>query len=110
MVSALGHHLNKIVFVSIPSIFDDLEARACTLTGIEVSGLWLGSPDLVRILLHPDDKQASPSIFVPFAQIAYLLESGPIDRTPSPVRQKEVSTNPEKRTTTTTAKKKRRVT
>jgi hypothetical protein len=70
MVSALGHHLNETVLVSIPSIFDDFEHRACTLT-IEVSGL------KVRIsrgnYYIPMTSGPALLFFVPLAQIAYLL-------------------------------------
>jgi hypothetical protein len=75
MIDMLGHYLNKSLLVSIPSIFGDDDPRACTLTGIEPSGLWLESEDFSKKLLHPDDKRARPHVFIPFHQIAYLLEA-----------------------------------
>jgi hypothetical protein len=110
MVSALGHHLNKIMLVSIPSIFGDLEPRTCTLTGIEVSGVWLVSPDLARKFSYLDDNTPAPSIFVPFSQIAFLLEPGLIKRTDAPEPHDEVSARPGKRTKIAATKKKHRIT
>jgi hypothetical protein len=77
MIHMLGHYLNKVVLVSIPSIFGDDTSRACKLTGIEPSGLWLESEDFAKALLHPDDKRAAPHVFIPFHQIAFLLEPAP---------------------------------
>ncbi len=74
MIHMLGHYLNKLVLVSIPSIFGDDTARACKLTGIEPSGLWLESEDFATTLLEHDDKRAAPHVFIPFHQIAFLLE------------------------------------
>jgi hypothetical protein len=110
MVSALGHHLNKTVLVAIPSIFGNVEPRTCTLTGIEVSGVWLVSPELARKFSHPGDKRPTPSIFVPFAQIACLLEPGLTDRNPAPEPRDEASARPETRTKTAAPKKKHRAT
>lgn len=88
MINTLGHHLNKILLVSIPSIFEDDHPRACTLTGIDVSGLWLESQDLADKVLHPDDQRVGVRIFVPFARIAYLLEpAAAMHSVPAPDRQ-----------------------
>ena len=85
MISSLGHHLNKTVLVSIPPIFEDHQPVTCTLAGIEASGVWLASKDLWKKLLHGDDDRAVVPIFIPFAQIAYLLEA-PEGRHPTRVR------------------------
>jgi hypothetical protein len=74
MISSLGHYLNKNLLVSLPSIFEDAEPRACTLSGIEASGLWLSSDDLAKRFLSPEERRVVTHIFVPFTQIAYLLE------------------------------------
>jgi hypothetical protein len=110
VISSLSHHINKIILISIPSIFEDNHPRACTLVGIEVSGLWLESPDLAEKLLHPDDKRAAASIFVPFAQIAYLLEPAvEIHHKPAPDRKAEVSEIEDRRAKGDIHKKKHRL-
>jgi hypothetical protein len=86
MISTLGHHLNKTLLVSIPSMFENGDPRACTLTGIEPSGLWLESREWSK-LLPSGDKRAVTHIFVPFAQIAYLLEPAPERKTEVPAIQ-----------------------
>ena len=80
MSSSLSHFLNKekAVFVVIPAIFGDERPRACTLVGIEVSGVWLQSDDLSGTLFRTCEVRVpptNPNVFVPFAQIAYLVDS-----------------------------------
>jgi hypothetical protein len=78
MAISLGHSLNKIVSVSIPSVFGDELPRVCTLVGIEAGGVWLQITDPNFRLFRADKSQVAPaksSVFVPFAQIAYLLDS-----------------------------------
>jgi hypothetical protein len=74
VISALAHHLNKIVLVAIPSIFGDEQPKPCTLLGIEGSGVWLESTDLAKKLLGPKEKRSHVPIFVPFTQVVYLIE------------------------------------
>jgi hypothetical protein len=74
MTDMLGHHLNRTVMVSIPSVFNDQHPRACTLTGVETSGLWLQSDDLARKLLDASGDRSAVRFFFPFGQIAYLFE------------------------------------
>jgi hypothetical protein len=77
MSISLGHNLNKTVGVSIPSLFGDDLARVCTLVGIEPSGVWLLCAD-PSFTFQTDQNQippTNPNVFIPFAQIAYLLDS-----------------------------------
>jgi len=75
MINSLGRLLNKLVSVSIPSLFDDSRPRECALAGIEASGLWLEGPELAKKRLHGDSDNPESPIFVPFAQIFYLIEA-----------------------------------
>jgi hypothetical protein len=90
MINMLGHHVNKPVLVSIPSIFPDGEPQACTLIGIEPAGLWLESEELTRTLFPDTESEKVRKVFVPFAQIGYLVEgtteppvSSPLDKATS---------------------------
>jgi hypothetical protein len=74
MTDMLGHHLNRTVMVSIPSVFDDQHPHSCTLTCVESAGLWLQSDDLANKLLHTRGDKSAVRFFFPFAQIAYLFE------------------------------------
>ena len=73
MISRLGHHLNKPVLVSMPPLFADGKPRSCKLIGIEPAGLWLENEDLTRRAFPAADGSLAP-IFVPFTQIAYVVE------------------------------------
>ena|SRR5580704_4029721 len=73
MINILGHHVNKMVLVSIPSVFADATPRACRLVGVEVSGLWLESADLTTALFAASDDYQARTVFVPFTQISYLV-------------------------------------
>jgi hypothetical protein len=111
MISALGQHLNKNVLVSIPTIFKDSRPRACVLMGIETSGLWLESRDLAERLLNHHDGKPVPPIFVPFTQVAFLLEPEvvvPPDSSPN--RHAKVSANERSRAKAKTRQKKSRPT
>jgi hypothetical protein len=83
MVSKLGHHLNKTVLVSIPPIFTTAEPRHCRLVGIDPAGVWLESEDLSRIAF-PNVERLPAKVFVPFTQIAYLVEAPPAAPAPVP--------------------------
>jgi hypothetical protein len=71
VVNMLGHHLNKPVLVSSPSIFSTAEPRHCQMVGVESAGVWLECEELSRIV-QPDLRQPRISVFVPFTQIAFL--------------------------------------
>jgi hypothetical protein len=77
MINILGHHVNKSVSVSIPVIFKDNRSRPCRLVGVEVSGLWLEGEELSAALLPKPENGETFMVFVPFAQISYLVESYP---------------------------------
>jgi hypothetical protein len=81
MPISLGLSLNKVVSVSIPSLFGDVLPRVCTLVGADTGGVWLQITD-PSFKLFRNDKgtaaPANPNVFVPFAQIAYLLDSAAI--------------------------------
>lgn len=72
----LARYLNKILFVSIPALFEDGTARPYTLIGAELNGLWLQSEALTDRLLREDARdlaRMNPAVFVPFAQIAGVV-------------------------------------
>jgi len=76
MTPNLARYINKTVFVSIPTLFDDGECRPYTLMGVEISGLWLQSKELTDRLLSDEDMglaELDPVAFVPFAQIAGVV-------------------------------------
>jgi hypothetical protein len=85
MTPKVAHFLNRMVLVSIPSLFEGGAARPFRLLDIEAQGLWLQSEELNRRLLS-DEMQAlvsaEPAVFVPFAQIAGVLV--PTKALPSP--------------------------
>ena len=76
MTPDVARYLNRTIFVSIPTLFEDGACRPFKLLGAELNGLWLQSDELARRLL-PNDKQdfasLAPAVFVPFAQIAGVL-------------------------------------
>jgi hypothetical protein len=74
MVNLLGHHLNKVVSVSIPALFKDEASHPCRLVGFDLSGLWLESEELGTALFPEIEKSKLPKVFVPFAQINFLVE------------------------------------
>jgi hypothetical protein len=74
MVSILGYHVNKAVLVSIPPLFGNGEPRRCYLIGTEPGGLWLRCSDL-SLTARFNEKPEAVTVFVPFTQIAYLLEA-----------------------------------
>ena len=84
MINMLGHHVNKLVLVSIPSIFADSEPHICKLVGIEPSGLWLESEDLTRTIFPNTESGPVKNVFIPFAQIAYLVEDTTTRPVPTP--------------------------
>jgi hypothetical protein len=74
MISKLAQQINKPVLVSMPSIFQDNPLLLCTLIDVETCGLWLESRELVDTLAGAAVAEASQVAFVPFTQIAFLME------------------------------------
>jgi hypothetical protein len=76
MTPKVAHFLNRMVLVSIPSLFEGGAARPFKLLDIEAQGLLLQSDEATARLLT-NEMQAyaatAPAIFVPFAQIAAVL-------------------------------------
>src|SRR5260370_42269854 len=95
MISILAHQVNKSVLVSMPSVSKDSKLLVCTLIGIEPSGLWLESNELVDTLAGAAAAEASKRAFVPFAQIAFLLEGSAVR--PSTVEGAATSSPPKPR-------------
>jgi hypothetical protein len=79
MINRLGNCINKPVLVSMPPIFADGKPRACKLINVELTGLWLENEDLTR-RAFPDAAESLATVFVPFTQIAYLVEPPPPQR------------------------------
>jgi hypothetical protein len=75
-VLGIAQNIGKSILVSIPTLFPDGKARAYTLVGAELHGLWLQSDELTRRLL-PNAQHVyastAPVAFVPFAQISSVL-------------------------------------
>lgn len=81
-MNKLHHHLQKTVFVSIPGLVGDDQARPYKLIGVEPCGLWLEREVSVADQSASKDRQPGRGVgaaLVPFAQIAYLLSDAPID-------------------------------
>jgi hypothetical protein len=109
MPVSLGHSLNKAVSISIPLLFGDDLPHVCTLVGIDAGGVWLQIADPGFKLFQTDKTwiaAAKPNVFVPFAQIAYLLDStvsaassGPSGQPTSPSSEPNpaVETRPERK-------------
>ncbi|MFL9966302.1 hypothetical protein PQR02_35985 [Paraburkholderia sediminicola] len=100
----LARYLNKILFVSIPALFDDGTARPYTLIGAEMNGLWLQSEALTDRLLREDGRdlaRMNPAVFVPFAQIAGVLVATSV---PSPADECTPRTLPATATAATSAR------
>jgi hypothetical protein len=74
MVNKLGHLVNKPVMVSIPAILGGAEPRSFRLVGLEPAGLWLEATDLSGTAISTAGLLPA-ALFVPFTQIAYLLEA-----------------------------------
>jgi hypothetical protein len=96
----IARHLNKMVFVSIPALFEDGVLRPYTLVGAELNGLWLQSEELARRLLPrelADHAALAPAIFVPLAQIAGVMIAAPPPAQGAPVSTAPASgTEPER--------------
>ena len=81
MRPSITRYLNKTVFVSIPTLFDDGACRPFQLLGAEINGLWLQSEELTCRLLPRevgDHATLTPAVFVPLAQIAGVLVAMPL--------------------------------
>jgi len=73
MAPNLSKHINETILVCIPALSDDGKCRPYKLTGIELVGLWLASPDLVKTFLTQEHRSQTPltqEVFIPFSQIA----------------------------------------
>jgi hypothetical protein len=70
MNSLLGRYLNKTIRLSIPILFPDGRPCVAALLAIEPAGVWLESDTLREAV----DLHESTRIFIPFAQIAYIVE------------------------------------
>jgi hypothetical protein len=80
MPISLGNCLSKngALLVSSHSLFGDKNLHVCTLVGLETGGLWLQINDPGFTLFQTDISRVpptNPNVFVPFAQIGYLLDS-----------------------------------
>jgi hypothetical protein len=73
MASNLSKHINETILVCIPALSKDGKCRPYKLTGIELVGLWLASPDLASTFLTQEHRSQMPltqEFFIPFSQIA----------------------------------------
>jgi hypothetical protein len=73
----LSNYVNKIVLVSTPFVFKEGDPCPCRLVAVETAGLWLESAELREKMLPNAEGRAEAAIFVPFTQIAYLVEDIP---------------------------------
>jgi len=76
MTPNLTRYINKSVYVSLPTLFEDGMCRAFTLLGVEITGLWLQSDELTKRLVpeHMSNLASlAPVVFIPFAHIAGVL-------------------------------------
>ena len=72
MSSLLGRYVNKTLRLSIPILFPDGPPCVAKLLAVEPAGVWLESEALTQaIALSPAE---SARVFIPFAQIAFIVE------------------------------------
>jgi hypothetical protein len=86
MLPNITRYLNRTIFVSIPTLFEDGTCRAYKLLGAELNGLWLQSDELTQRLLTNDKQHfasLAPAVFVPFSHIAGVLVTTVPPRHPS---------------------------
>ena len=62
MPISLGLSLNKVVSVSIPSLFGDVLPRVCTLVGADTGGVWLQITDPSFKLFRNDISDAPAGV------------------------------------------------
>jgi hypothetical protein len=70
--SLLSNCINTPVRVASTAIFGDERPRVCRLIGLEDVGVWLASDELSK-LVYEDAAFATDAVFVPLAQIIYLV-------------------------------------
>src|SRR6266704_2667507 len=78
MAIKLAHFLDRTIYVSISSLFDDLHARPFKLIAIDEHGVWLESELLTeRVQLEAKERKHFASTttlaFFPFSQITYAV-------------------------------------
>ena len=75
MMPPIHKFINKTIWVSIPSHFEDGKCRAYKLLGVELQGLWLESAELMQRVLPEamHEKAAGMAVFVPFSQITGVM-------------------------------------
>lgn len=97
MANKLFHHLNRAVYVSIPSLFDDGNPRRYRLVAIDDAGLWLENEELLERLVRTDARHAARErlvAFVPYAQITCLFELPEAEPPPQRPPPSERATRP----------------
>lgn len=73
----LLNSINMPVHVSCPALFGERTPVLCTLAGVEPGGLWLEGEAVMKAVFEDAEEAASTTIFVPFAQIAYVVADPP---------------------------------
>jgi hypothetical protein len=72
----LSQYINAVIRISSEVLFEDEVAHDCTLISVEDFGVWLQSPELTKRVYAEHDvevAEADTPVFVPFAQIAYVI-------------------------------------
>ena len=91
MSFTLGRYVNKTVRVSIPVLFPEGPHCVVELLAVEPIGVWLEGEALLHAV-YPRNPPESTRVFIPFAQIAYIVED---TSPPEPVAgEKEEATPP----------------
>lgn len=72
----LGRYVNRTVRLSIPILFPDGAPCVGTLISVESAGVWLDSEALTKAV-HLHNAPQPAQVFIPFAQIAYIVEATP---------------------------------
>ena len=73
MSSILGRYINKTVRLGIPALFPEGPPCVAELLAVDSAGVWLESEGLTHAV-YPHNPPESARVFIPFAQIAYILE------------------------------------
>jgi hypothetical protein len=107
MTNMLEHLVNKIVRVSVPFLFKDSGPCPCRLVAVETCGLWLAGAELAEKLFPDAEKQIEPVVFIPFTQIAYLIEAPPTPPDAGHLHQEHHEDDRQKMRTESSSKKRR---
>jgi hypothetical protein len=74
MANLLARLVNKLILLSLVSAAEEGASVVCTLVGIEPCGIWVVGDAVLETLDVDNSIDRRSRVFIPFAQIAYLME------------------------------------